>query len=315
MNNFKKIIVGLIVSSVAGCGGEKTRQEMPVSIKFKAVNGVEAVSCGTSLTRLGTDQVSAELKDLRFYISKLSLIDHEGKEVPVKLESNSWQLTQGAESVSLIDLEDASGNCATASNTVPMNSEIKGTVPGGLYVGLKATMGVPETMNHSMISGGAAPLDVSAMAWSWQSGRKFSKIELNPVGGIAKASPSGTTTVSTFNFHLGSTGCSAQIDEDGQTVTDSTGNTMYACSNLNEMDFSLNSFDMATQVVALDVGALFSSSKLGEDLGGPAGCMSGSTDPECAAIFDKLQVSLTGASAGKSVNSGLAQSVFKAMSK
>ena len=64
---------------------------------------------------------------------------------------------------------------------------ITGTVPAGTYVGLKASVGVPEVMNHSAAVGGVAPLDNTAILWSWQSGRKFTKIELNPVGGITQA--------------------------------------------------------------------------------------------------------------------------------
>ena len=191
-------------------------------------------------------------------------------------------------------------------------------MPGGTYVGLKASMGVPETLNHSAITGGAAPLDVAAMAWSWQSGRKFTKIELNPAGGILKtdAAHTGvTSTLSTFNFHLGSTGCAATVDASGVALKDAAGNALYRCSNPNVMDFALASFDAGTQKVALDLGQLFKTTDITKDNGGAAGCMSGATDPECPTLFSELKIAFGSGSSGLPINGGAGQSLFKAALK
>jgi hypothetical protein len=102
-----------------------------VSISFAALNGTTPVACGTSVTGMGSTAVTAAVKDLRFYITNLSLVNSAGQAVPVKLNANTWQLTQGSETVSLIDLEDATGTCSTASNTTATNAVITGTVPGG----------------------------------------------------------------------------------------------------------------------------------------------------------------------------------------
>jgi uncharacterized repeat protein (TIGR04052 family) len=313
MNRFSKpalattSLIAAAVLTACGGGGDATLPDKAVSVSFAIVNGTTPVKCGTQLTGMGTTGLAADVKDLRFYITNLALINDKGVAVPVKLDTNKWQSTQGAETVSLIDLEDATGTCATAANTAETNAVITGTVAGGTYVGLKATVGVPETMNHTAVAGGIAPLDSAAMNWSWQSGRKFTKIELNPVGGLAK--PDGTS-IATYNLHLGSTGCTPKLDAAGVAIPNSG-----TCTNLNMADFSLAAFDVSTQKVALDIGQLFKTSNLTQENGGAPGCMSGATDPECAVIFTELQVSFGSGSNGKSINGGAAQKIFKAIAK
>ena len=327
--NFKTAALCLIcAAALSACGGGSSTAaavtplpDKVVAISFAALNGSTPVQCGTPLTGLGSTAVAADLKDLRFYIANLALVNDQGVAVPVKLDSNDWQLTQGSESVALIDLENATGACADATHTAATHAVITGTVPGGTYVGLKASMGVPDALNHSAITGGLPPLDVAAMAWSWQSGRKFTKIELNPVGGMVKTvaatatTPASSSTLSTFNFHLGATGCAAQADAGGVALKDAAGNALYSCSNPNVMDFSLASFNADTQKVALDLGQLFKTTDITQDHGGAAGCMSGATDPECPTLFSQLKIAFGSGSNGLPINGGSGQQVFKAALK
>ena len=308
---------GLIAAAVlTACGGGDSTPEpdKAVSISFAAVNGTQSVRCGTQLTGMGTTGLAADVKDLRFYITNLAVLNDKGVAVPVKLDANAWQLTQGTETVSLIDLEDATGVCATG--TAATNAVITGTVPAGTYVGLKASVGVPEAMNHSAAAGGVPPLDSTALLWSWQSGRKFTKIELNPVGGITQAvvatatTPATTKIITTYNLHLGSTGCTPKLDAAGVAIAN-TG----VCTNPNRMDFSLAAFDAGTQKVALDLGQLFKTTNLTQENGGAPGCMSGATDPECPVIFSELQISFGSGSTGLPINGGAAQKIFKAVAK
>jgi uncharacterized repeat protein (TIGR04052 family) len=312
-------LVAAAVLTACGGGGDSTPAPLPdklVSISFAAVNGTTPVKCGTQLTGMGTTGLAADVKDLRFYITNLALVNDKGVAVPVKLDANKWQLTQGSETVSLIDLEDATGTCATAANTAETNAVITGTVPAGTYVGLKASVGVPEVMNHSAAVGGVAPLDNTAILWSWQSGRKFTKIELNPVGGITQAvaatatTPAATKNIPTYNLHLGSTGCTPKLDAAGVAIANSG-----TCTNPNIMDFSVAAFDASTQKVALDMGQLFKTSDLTKENGGAPGCMSGATDPECLVIFTELQINFGSGSNGSPINGGAAQKIFKALAK
>ncbi|MCA0188826.1 MAG: hypothetical protein LCH90_23060, partial [Proteobacteria bacterium] len=110
----------------------------------------------------------------------------------------------------------------------------------------------------------------------------------------------GTTT--TWNMHLGSTGCKG----------DPTKGVVTACTNPNRMDFSFAAFNASTQKIVLDLAELFKYSDLSHEGGGAAGCMSGTSDPECPGIFQALQINLAN---GLPINGGAAQTVFSVKSK
>ena len=295
-NTLKKIVAYEKGSSVAAT--------QAVNIDFDVVAGSQAVTCGAALTGLGTKATSGQVKDLRFYITNVLLIDAQGNYVPVKLDENTNQ----SRDVALIDFEDATGKCPTSTGTAASYKSIAGKVAPGTYVGVALTLGVPvksadadkASLNHSDTTAATTPalLTSSSMAWSWQSGRKFSKIEFVPDALITR--PTGTTT--TWNVHLGSTGCKG----------DPTKGVVTACTNPNRMDFSFAAFNASTQKIVLDLAELFKNSDLSYDGGGAAGCMSGTTDPECAGIFQALQIDLTN---GLPINGGAAQRVFAVKAK
>ena len=104
-------LIGAALLSACGGGDDSPPPDKVVAITFAAVNGSTPVACGTQLAGMGSTGVAADLKDLRFYITNLKLINDKGEAVAVKLDANSWQLTQGAETVSLVDLENATGAC------------------------------------------------------------------------------------------------------------------------------------------------------------------------------------------------------------
>lgn len=283
--------------AACGGGGGDTAAPVPtgpqsISIDFAAKAGNQDVKCGTAMTGLGKGKVIADLHDLRFYVSNVALLNDKGESVAVTLDVNEWQTKE----VALIDLEDASGACADAG-TKAMNMKITGTVPAGAYQGLKLTVGVPSSLNHTDYAVATKPLDVQALAWSWQAGRKFAQIEVNPAGGVARPAPAAAGK--TFYVHLGSTGCT------GNPVTGET----VSCARPNRMDFSFGSFNVATQKVVVDLAALYTGTNLNEDLGGAQGCMSGATDPECDPIYKVLALDLV---TGKPINGGSGQTLFRA---
>lgn len=275
-----------------------------VSIDFGVVAGGQTVGCGLPVAGHGTKATSGQVKDLRFYITNVLLIDAQGNQVALKLDDNANQ----ARDVALIDFEDATGKCPTSTGTATTYTTLTGKVVPGNYVGIAMTLGVPvksadadkASLNHSDTTAATTPalLTSSAMAWSWQSGRKFSKIEFVPDTPITR--PTGTTT--TWNVHLGSTGCKG----------DPTKGIVTACTNPNRMDFSFAAFNASTQKIVLDLAELFKNSDLSYDGGGAAGCMSGTTDPECPGIFQALQIDLA---SGLPINGGAAQKVFAVKAK
>ena len=237
-----------------------------VTINFDVVNGATAVGttgCSTDLT-LGSANTAGKIKDLRFYVSNLSLIDSNGNYAPVLMTENTNQ----GRNVALLDFEDSTGACSTNASAGTYTG-IVGKVAPGTYVGVAFTVGVPvfsadgsgtsiplnhsytaqvgDSVDNAVIKATPLPLRSSAMNWSWQSGRKFTKIEFtaNPV---APATAGITTMV-----HLGSTDCK------GDPIQGDITN----CSSPNRAFFKFaTGFDASTQKVALDLGALFTGLNL-----------------------------------------------------
>jgi len=245
----------------------------PVTLTFALTANGQPAHCGAPLGRLGQDGQTAMLRDARFYVHDVALIDAAGARTPVTLAVNDWQNGQ----VALLDFEDGAGHCTVG--TAATNPVVTGTVPAGHYTGLAFTLGVPHALNHTSTELEAAPLDIAGMGWSWRVGRKFAKIEIDPQGGVSKADGSRAAS---WYVHLGATGCTGN-PVNGETVS---------CLRPNRLPVVLERFDTATQQVVLDLNALFQGNRLSEDKGGAVGCMSGPTDPECAPLFARLGLSL-----------------------
>ncbi|MBK9516897.1 MAG: metallo-mystery pair system four-Cys motif protein [Anaeromyxobacter sp.] len=278
-----------------GCTGTPALSQAcqpAVTIDFKAVVGDQAFDC-TNLAgyAVGTGTIPLKPRDFRFYVSNLRLVTAAGAEASVTLDTTVWQNF----GVALLDFENATGACLVGS--AETNTAVTGTAPVGTYVGLRFDLGVPAASNHfdyqspSMLP----PLNNSAMAWSWTTGFKFTKIEVN----IQRAAPPAAPF--TFNFHLGSSGCGLTTPGDYSTAV---------CTKLNTPAVDLAAFDPATQAVAFDLAALLAGMNLDSaDGGGAPGCMSGETDPECWPTFPHLGLTVNGLPADPQ------QSVFRAVAK
>ncbi len=292
--------LALVLSACGGGGDDTATPEVPagpkdIRIELIAKAGTQTATCGTTLTGLGMNGVNAEVHDLRVYFSEVALIDDKGNAVPLTLTANDWQ----NDKVALIDLENGTGACAD-KGTAATNNVIQGTVPAGNYKGIKLTVGVPGVQNHTDYAVAAKPLDIQALAWSWQAGRKFATIEVNPAGGVVRPAPAAPGA--TWYLHLGSTDCTGN-PVTGQTVS---------CGRPNRMAVAFDAFDSTTQRIVFDLKTLLATSDLNLDLGSAPGCMSGLTDPECAAIFSALKLDLT---TGQPIDGGRGQSLFRVEAK
>jgi uncharacterized repeat protein (TIGR04052 family) len=283
---------------IAAPAGAATKTQK-VDIRFAAVAGDQPVGCGLPIEGLGTTNQTATLADFRFFVSDLKLVRRDGRAVTVKLSKNStYRVTEGKSAVTLIDLENGTGTCAE-EGTPGTNDAVRGTVPRGKYVGARWTVGVPFDANHTDAPASPAPLNSAAMAWSWQSGRKFTKIEVADPGGAT-----GTWTAKTFFVHLGSGGCTGN-PATGQTVN---------CRNANRPEVRLKRFDPAKQRIAVDLKTMLAGSDITRNGAGAPGCMSGPTDPECGGVFGAFGLGWRADGSGSGAPSGT-QSVFRAIAK
>ena len=288
------------LAAAAAVGGDlaaHVHRDRAVAIEFVAVAGVSAVACGDVLpVPLGSSGATALLKDLRFYLSQVELLRDDGVAVPLKLAPNGpWQYTAAnGDAVTLIDLEDGRGGCVM-EGSAETNPLLRGSVPAGRYVGLRMTLGVPESLNHSDTAAAPPPLDLVSMGWGWQAGRKFAKIEISEPG-------RGAWSASSFLVHLGSTGC-----------VGNPGLGTVRCSRSNRGLLQFDAFDADTQKIAVDLAALFAASDVTRNLGGAQGCMSGATDPECQQIFGAVGIDWRsdGSGSGLPLGEGRSQAVFR----
>jgi uncharacterized repeat protein (TIGR04052 family) len=237
--------------------------QQPVSIQFKAVVGDADLACAKSYPNIGTTKSTISPRDFRFYVHNVRLVDHDGKEVAVELkQDDKWQL----DNVALLDFENGTGSCA--NGTPETNSTVIGTVAPGHYVGLRFAMGVPFEKNHTDLTKMPPPLNLTALAWVWNAGRKFARLDFSSTG-----APRG------YAIHLGSTGCTP--NETKTTIPTK-------CSEPNRVEVRLADFDTAKDVVVADLAALLQDSNVDQAGKMMSGCMSGPTTAACGPLFSNL---------------------------
>lgn len=280
-------------SSDSSSDGGETGSTQDISIQFAAQANGSDISCGEDLTGLGLAGSDASLKDFRFYVHGLEVSTDQGRTLAVELEENIWQ----QESVALLDFQDRADACdGDAKDT---HTAVTGQVAlqeGERIDGLQFTLGVPEALNHQDQAAAQTPLNIQSLFWSWQVGYKHVRVDMAPTGGIVRPTDGGFVAT-TFNFHLGSTNCEGN-PQAGEAVS---------CERSNRPLITLDGYDPESSTVVFDYGQLVAASNLGQDEAGPAGCMSGSTDPECEAIFEALGMDVESGD----MDAALTQGVFR----
>ena len=265
----------LAVAATAACD-DGTQPELPldVDIEFAALVNGDAFVCGQSYTGVGTGQTTITPTDFRFYVSDVRLISADGTEQIVELEQgDGWQL----DDVALLDFENGQGPCV--NGTAATNTSVRGTVPAGSYTGIQFTLGVPADLNHADQTIAPAPLDLTALFWSWNGGYKFARMDH-----VSDAQPEG------WNVHLGSTGCQPT----GDPTVPAT-----SCANPHRVTVRFDDFDWESDEVVADLGALLATSDVSLT-SGPKGCMSFPGDPDCAPVMNAFGLDYEGsASSGQ----------------
>lgn len=270
----RSISLALIACVLTACGGgssgsdDESTVTKDISLDVSAVVGKASVACG-ELTEVlvGTGNEgngsAPDVKDFRLYVSGIQVATDDGEFIDLELTQNDWQY----ENVALLDFEDATSSCT--SGTSATNTSISGSLEGlssDDYTRVRLTVGVPENLNHLDRTTAASPLNLDGMTWSWAGGYKHMRLDVDG-----------------WNIHLGTTGC---------TLDDSSAdnNENLDCSNArpNRPVYTFENVDTASSTLVFDYAALVENSDITTDVGGAPGCMSGATDPECAALFTNL---------------------------
>ena len=237
--------------------------------EFRAINDKN-----TTYTNLGSSDANATIKDFRFFLSDIKLINKNGKEVLLKVKESDYQHQDTNTNLVLFDYE-------TSSNKTT-NNLIDASVAQGDYTAIEFTLGVPEKLNHIEFPDINA-LNHSKMAWNWQAGRKFTKIELLPNGSKQ------------WNFHLGSTGCK---DNDGSIE----------CKQPNRVRVKLDNFDITKDTIVFDLSKLIEDTDITTNDGAKPGCMGSLADQDCLDTFVKLDINID-AKDGKCTGSDCSEQV------
>ena len=262
---------------VEPCEGEGCSADpVSVTLEFVGMVGDQLLVAGDTYTGIGTGEDSELIiHDARFYISGIELANADGVYVALELDDSAWH----HDGVALVDLTDSD----VGSGSVQVNTTVSGTLPPGIYSGVRFVLGVPFEHNHTDTAAAPSPLNVTAMAWNWRGGRKF--VRLDGVNGHGM----------NVMLHLGSTDCAGEID-------DITG-----CSRPNRGVVALPTYNPEQHVIALDVARVYVNSDIDFNTPEtPALCMSGANDPECGPIFEALGIDFVSGVPGETQ-----QSVFR----
>lgn len=281
--------------------------DQPVAINFAAEIGGTAFSCAGTYEGIGAAATTLTGTDYRIFVSEPALVRADGTTVPVVLDQDGqWQF----ENVALLDFEDGTGGCAGAGNA-GLNTTLRGTAPDGDYVGLAFTIGIPFELNHIDPTLAAAPLNTTAMFWTWQDGFRFVTINLTPVAmpmpapaeapaagaatapvgadAAAAAPASGMDMGTGWFLHVGSTQCAGRSQTEAPT----------ACANPNRIAVVFPAFDPATNVVVIDPAPVVAEADMTVNAADTApGCMAFPGDADCMTVMGKLGLPYDGVPAG-----------------
>jgi uncharacterized repeat protein (TIGR04052 family) len=246
-----------------------------VQLRFAAQVAGQPFACGQTYAGIGTTRSTLTPSDFRFFISDIELVDEAGRAVPVQLAQDGvWQLGK----LALLDFENGTGPCR--NGTAATNTDVRGSVPAGRYVGLRFTLGVPFASNHGDPTTAPSPLNLTAMFWNWQGGYKFLKFDTATSGQPLTAAPphpQGGGSASGFSVHLGSTVCASPSRTEPPAAE---------CGNPNRVAVAFERFDGSRQTVVADIGAVLAQANVDVNAPGTSpGCMSFPKDADCPSVM------------------------------
>lgn len=272
------VLFGLACANVWGCATETPGA--PVALTFRGMVGDAPFTCGATYEGVGTSGTVLTGYDFRAFVHDLRVVTASGEEIPITLDDDgTWQNGE----VALLDFETGSSGC---TGNEPTNDRVLGRLPSGLgpedlgpVTAIRFRLGVPEHLNHLRVATQAAPLNVTSLFWGWSAGYEFLRVD------------GRTTELPFFTLLLGATGCTG--DAMAGTRTCATGNRPDITLPIASLE------ELESSVIVADLSELFATTDMSRDEGGPDGCMSEASDPECATMFAALGMDLLGGASGE----------------
>jgi cytochrome c peroxidase len=258
-------LTALSLMTACDNGRETPTGAQEIELQFDAKIGNQQVACGEPLSAVGQNKRAVELKDLRFYVHDVQLIDDKGEKVALQLpDDGAWQYRN----VALLDFENKADACDNGTENI--NALVRGKVPAGRYTGLSFRIGVPSNLSHGDTGKYRAPLTYTALYWNWLSGFIHFKLDL-------VTAKTDTQELDAYEVHVGSKLCT----NDG---------SKFSCDRENLAQVELPSFDPAKDKVVFDLGTLLEGVDVSRRAGvvGVPGCASGVDEPDCGPIMAAL---------------------------
>ncbi len=281
-----------------GCGGEEPPPEpepTAFTLAFMAAASGAEVGCTDTITGVGpAGKHAIGLSDLRFYVSNLVLKDADGNAVEVTLDKNDFQYQSAQGSVALIDFtSNTDGTCkdtsvAFAEGTARTNTSVTGKTLVDKVASISFDVGVPQAVMKDVIANQTAegaPSPLNEMYWSWASGYRHFVMNFTVDDGEGGAGEG--------YVHIGSRDCGPA---DGKALEDRD-----TCDFVNTPTVSLSGFDLASNVVMVDLTKVVTSldfvspiydmmtfEVIGEGPG--VECHSSPMQPDCAPILGNFGI-------------------------
>ncbi len=267
----KKVQMLCAIAACVGCLGACSDEEatdgddtaVTVAVSFQTVLGSTEFGCGDTYQGVGSTGTQFTPTDLRMYVHDVTLLGADGAQSPILLDQDGkWQY----ENVALLDFEDGCGEGAADMNTV-----VRGAAEGGPWSGIRFGVGVPFDLNHGDAAAAAAPLDNTAMFWSWNQGYKHIRLDASTTG----------LPDNGYHIHMGSAGCQG----------DGMGNVT-ECTADNRPQVELTGFDPTAGPVVFDLTALLAQTDVDVNTERTApGCFGDPADPDCTGILANFGLS------------------------
>lgn len=267
-------------------------------LAFVPVAGSVAMSCVDTITGFGPDGNHAvSMSDLRLYVSNVRFYDASGKEVAATFDSDEFQVADGKNTVTLIDLtSNTEGSCAEnaiafGEGTARTHAALTGKTIVDAVTRVTFDVGIPAAVMGDVIANNTlegAPSPFGEMYWSWAGGYRYFVFNF-----VVK---DGTGTAGEGYVHVGSRDCGSM---GAKALSDRE-----RCGFANMPAVALTGINLDKNQVAINLGALLANvdfrapvydpvsfAEVGETVG--VACHSSPAQPHCTSIFSALGVSMS----------------------